>query len=438
MTANPFPNAPRRLGRDWHVSQSQARASDANSGAAVRPFKTITRAFALAKPGDRILVGAGVYREEVVMTRNGVTMVPESMLTVEAREGQSVFWKGSDVFPAKWRRRSDGLHEAPLPRALFRKGAYNPYALSGTLGRPGRVRPAKGDQLPETLGQLYIDGHPVRQESGVEAVRRTPNTFVVSADGRSLVVHFPGGAPPVKAMLELTVRRHCLAPLAGQIAMVETRGLVVEHAAEPEPICLGRPVTLRREGAGSLLVRKTRVLPNNIIGCNIIGPMSYRDTEGATLIASVQYPKDIPYGEPHSYYTATSDNAGLTWTPMSGTGQQTASYPSGYFQDTKANRLLRYRFERRTARSKTDWRTMVEISADGGRKWGSPTILDFGVPNCLIRLADGTLFWAAYAQEGGRRGITASGRCVAAGAPAGVPSSGARADGSRSRPRPVT
>ena len=126
MTASLFPNAPRRLGRDWHVSQSQAHASDANPGNVARPFKTIARAFALARLGDRILVGAGVYREEVVMTRNGVTMVPESMLTVEAREGQRVFWKGSDVFSAKWRRRGDGLYEAPLPRALFRKQAARP------------------------------------------------------------------------------------------------------------------------------------------------------------------------------------------------------------------------------------------------------------------------------------------------------------------------
>ena len=49
----------------YHVS---AQGSDTNDGASsFTPFATISKAAALAEPGDEIIVHDGVYRESVVV-----------------------------------------------------------------------------------------------------------------------------------------------------------------------------------------------------------------------------------------------------------------------------------------------------------------------------------------------------------------------------------
>ena len=46
--------------RELHVNANDPAASDDNDGSAAKPFRTISRAAALAEPGTRVLIHAGL------------------------------------------------------------------------------------------------------------------------------------------------------------------------------------------------------------------------------------------------------------------------------------------------------------------------------------------------------------------------------------------
>ena len=54
-----------RYTRTIHVSGNDPAASDENPGTAERPLRTINRAAELVRPGERVLIHSGVYREMV-------------------------------------------------------------------------------------------------------------------------------------------------------------------------------------------------------------------------------------------------------------------------------------------------------------------------------------------------------------------------------------
>jgi hypothetical protein len=92
-----------------YVDTNSQNAHDFNSGTVERPFKTINAAAQIAKPGTKVIIKPGVYRETVVPARGGGS--ESDMITYEASEGGEVIIKGSVVVnefrPSKgWRLRS--------------------------------------------------------------------------------------------------------------------------------------------------------------------------------------------------------------------------------------------------------------------------------------------------------------------------------------------
>ena len=69
--------------------------SDAADGSEDGPFRTISRAAAIAQPGDTVLVHAGEYREWVAPRRGGLS--EQRRITYEAAAGEHVVIKGSEV-----------------------------------------------------------------------------------------------------------------------------------------------------------------------------------------------------------------------------------------------------------------------------------------------------------------------------------------------------
>jgi hypothetical protein len=65
-------------GKTFYVSP---RGSDSNPGSLRQPWRTVQKALATLKPGQRALVRAGVYREELYMRRSGTAAKP---ITVRA------------------------------------------------------------------------------------------------------------------------------------------------------------------------------------------------------------------------------------------------------------------------------------------------------------------------------------------------------------------
>ncbi|HEX8385025.1 MAG TPA: hypothetical protein VF576_02520, partial [Rubricoccaceae bacterium] len=100
-------------GRTFVVDAGRPDASDANDGSAAHPWRTISRATGtgVLRPGDAVLVRAGVYRETVAPRAGGTG--PEARVTYAAYPGESVVVSGADPADDGWAPLGDGRWRRP-------------------------------------------------------------------------------------------------------------------------------------------------------------------------------------------------------------------------------------------------------------------------------------------------------------------------------------
>jgi hypothetical protein len=396
-----LPNAWDSLGRTYYVAQNHPRAADENPGTRARPFKTIGRAAAVADRYDTVLIDAGTYREEVLLAHQGHVYVPRSLILYRALPGKKVWLKGSDLFTPTWEAVSPGVYRARLPEPLFKGGAYNPYALSCVLDEPRQVRPTAGPDLPETLGQIYVDGEALEQVTSLRAVESTPGAFAVSADGREIVCHFADEQVPADRLVELTVRERCFAHhLPTEFGlMIQTLGIVAEHAANPDVFSLCRPLTVRHNPGTGITVRKTFHAFDRTDECQAMrSNVCYLSARKPTLFnfvidGAVRCP---PEKAPVIF--RVSEDGGKRWRKR----RPGAFIPAQYFLDPENGILLRY-YQKLLREVDLDgeyganeYETVTQISRDEGRTWSAPERLHFGTRfYCynILKLKDGRLFW---------------------------------------------
>jgi len=407
-----LPTAWPRSGRTWHVAQAHPQADDRNPGNVELPFRTIGRAAAAAAMGDTVVIGAGVYREEVALPHHAHHNDPAAIIAFRAEPDAEVYLKGSDIFDAAWQRMAAGIFSARLPAALFADGAYNPYALSAAAPHTEKVRPCPpATRLPETLGQLYLDDATLTQVSDMDALQREENSFLVAADGRQALAHFGVDAPPPAGAVELSMRRRCFRPAAAGTVFIGVTGISVKHAAEPEAFALQPPLILRDYPQARIHIRKTFNLPGTTPLCIAAGLPAYRDRDGTDLIAFCAddtcpgpgLPGDLPWrlclGRDH----------GREWQPLDMALGGESGSGGHFFLDREHNALIRY--YRRWPPGEDAWSqnylVMWQFSRDGGQSWNAPAVLDRGKAyHRMIKLRNGEIlapFQEKFTDAAGRR-----------------------------------
>ena len=80
--------------RTLYVDGSDPVSSDDNDGSESAPFRTISRAAALAVPGTKVLIRGGLYRGCVRPAQGGTD--PSHMICYEAYPGEDVYIRASD------------------------------------------------------------------------------------------------------------------------------------------------------------------------------------------------------------------------------------------------------------------------------------------------------------------------------------------------------
>ncbi|MDR1281240.1 MAG: right-handed parallel beta-helix repeat-containing protein [Opitutaceae bacterium] len=254
--------------RTLHVDQNHPQATDTDTAAgtgagdAARPFRTIAAATAQAGPGDTVYVAPGVYREHIAPVRGGTKDAP---VTWQAAPGHRVFVRGSDVWTPAWTPLAEhpGVFTAPLDEALFANAIRNPCRsgisiASQTFVLPARpvsafqerttdwIKDKQPGRLPRTLGQLFVDGQPLREAETIAEVLRTPGAWIVNEQGDGLIVHFfPTAVPLAARLVELTTRDRVFAPARRGLSHIIVRGFVFEHAANQGPFPQLGAVSLR-------------------------------------------------------------------------------------------------------------------------------------------------------------------------------------------------
>jgi len=245
--------------RTYHVSQNNPRASDENDGTEEHPFRTINHAAQVVKPGERVRIHAGVYRELVRPRLSGEGQ--DRMIAYEAAPGEQVIIRGSRVIASKWELSVDphGPPRAPgdtdqnvmlgFPAYIFSKQLWMT-TLADSLFEDGyfpfrtpNVTNAEFDimnwalkwkgRFPYTLprGLLFQDGRRMAQLSAYEDLVRLPGSYWVASDGKTVHIHPFGNANPNGRLFEAAVQPHIIQPQTLGLAFIRISGLTLEHCA---------------------------------------------------------------------------------------------------------------------------------------------------------------------------------------------------------------
>ncbi|MCA9189902.1 MAG: right-handed parallel beta-helix repeat-containing protein [Pirellulaceae bacterium] len=218
--------SPDVLAREWVVHRQHEAAADGNEGTKSAPLKTINAAAQRAEPGDIVLVFGGIYRERVAPARGGVSGRP---IVYMAAPGERVVIRGSEQWHATWHQvpGSEEILRAKLDPGLFAGQTRNPFRTLLKCS-PG------GSRL--TLGQLFVDGRPLREVSQWSALAANRATWMAEPGGESIVIHPPDGDVSLEQRLvEVAVRHRIFAPLRRGLGYIHVRGFIMEHCANQFP-----------------------------------------------------------------------------------------------------------------------------------------------------------------------------------------------------------
>ncbi len=278
---------PLAFSKTYYVDNTDAKADDNGPGTKARPFRTINKAAQLLRPGERVVIASGTYRECVRPARGGTS--PSKMISYEAAPGAKVVIKGSEVLRGGWVQgsisgggpgaggRGGGPAEPPVATwryefsaALF-PDAYQPFALPSIMGSWSWLDPRVVDIGPflRRRGLVFVDGkplEPVEQQRELAAPRLQPfPDFTVPAQPQNglpprrrggPIMQEVGGSPdarvwvdtsgqavqirlaegtPADHVIEATTRQAAFVPAHSGAGFIRIKGLTFQHAANAYP-----------------------------------------------------------------------------------------------------------------------------------------------------------------------------------------------------------
>jgi hypothetical protein len=212
-----FLSAQSMFARDIHVAKTGSEAGD---GSLAQPCLTISRAAAVAQPGDTVLVHAGTYREWVKPARGGIA--ESQRIIYRAAPGEEVFIKGSERVTS-WTGEAGGVWKVELPNSFF--GPYNPYALtvSGGWLNYGQWH---------HRGDVYLNGEAFYEKQTAQEVTETERTWHCRVDENVTTIRANfGKANPNTELTEINVRECLFLPAITGLRYITVDGFHFLHAA---------------------------------------------------------------------------------------------------------------------------------------------------------------------------------------------------------------
>jgi alpha-N-arabinofuranosidase len=208
---------------EYHVSIA---GLDHNSGSRQSPFKTISAAAQVARPGDVITVHEGVYRERVNPPRGGES--GDKRIVYQAAPGEKVVIKGSEAVKG-WEHVENDTWKVTLPDNFF--GEFNPFndlisgdwfSSEGKKIHTGAVY-LNGDWLAETFALADV----------IKPVGKTPLWFAQTDNAETTIWAQFKGVDPNKENVEVNARQTVFYPEKPGVNYITVRGFTMEHAATP-------------------------------------------------------------------------------------------------------------------------------------------------------------------------------------------------------------
>ncbi len=211
---------------EYHVS---VNGNDQASGSITEPFRTISLAAEIARPGDIITVHEGIYRERINPVRGGTNEL--NRIIYQASQGEEVVIKGSEVIN-NWQKHKGTVWKAVLHNSFFKD--YNPYAdlLTGDwLNKKG---------INHHTGEVFLNGKSLFEKSQLNDVMesqpypdaRNKKASIyswyceVENDSTTIWANFQDFNPN-KELVEINVRRACFYPENPGINYITVHGFIM-------------------------------------------------------------------------------------------------------------------------------------------------------------------------------------------------------------------
>ena len=277
---------PLKFTKTYYVDNQSSHADDSGPGSKARPFRTINRAAQVLRPGERVVIAAGTYRECIRPVRGGAS--PTQMISYEAAPGAEVIVKGSAAIKDGWQQESvpRGRYGAngtadppPAPITAWRHeltgtmfpDAYQPFALPSNMGSWQWLNTAVVDMGPylRRRGLVFVDGKPLepmeqlrelaqpnlqpfpdftvpakpqnglpaRQRGGpiMQEVGGTPNArFWVEDSGTAIHIRLASGTP-ADHLIEVTTHNQVFVPAQKGLPYIRIKGIRFQHAGNAYP-----------------------------------------------------------------------------------------------------------------------------------------------------------------------------------------------------------
>lgn len=89
--------------------------NDTANGSFGAPFLSVSKAIAVAQPGDSIQLRAGTYRETIAPVRSGTATNP---ITIESYNGETAIISACDLVPGPWTAGTNNIYSSPVSGSL--------------------------------------------------------------------------------------------------------------------------------------------------------------------------------------------------------------------------------------------------------------------------------------------------------------------------------
>ncbi|MCI8522056.1 MAG: right-handed parallel beta-helix repeat-containing protein [Lachnospiraceae bacterium] len=209
---------------EYYVSQENGRQN--GTGTRENPFRTIGQAAEIARGGDRIIIGKGIYREWVSPCYGGLN--EHQRISYIAKSGEKPVISGAEEVTG-WEPVEGGLWKKVLDNTFF--GEYNPFAhiLSGDwyddLGKPHHT------------GEVYLDGRAMYEEPSVSALTKSVSAekglrwyAQVLEENTEIWCNF-GDTDPNSHLVEVNVRPFGFFPNREGVDYIQISGLWIRQVA---------------------------------------------------------------------------------------------------------------------------------------------------------------------------------------------------------------
>lgn len=208
---------------EYHVSVT--KGNNDNKGTKEKPFKTISAAVKLVKPGDVVTVHEGVYRESIEPETGGTS--DTKRIIFQAAKGEKVVIKGSEVVQ-NWTKVQNDTWKAVVPNTIFTN--HNPFdiLIKGDWFNPK-------DRKHHT-GCVYLDGkwlmEAAKKEDAMKAANSDDPLWFAEVDNQNTTIYAQFiGLDPNKELVEVNARETIFYPKKPFVNYITVKGFTMCQAA---------------------------------------------------------------------------------------------------------------------------------------------------------------------------------------------------------------